>query len=185
MRQPRPRDDGDALQQPFQDAAHRRRAEQQRLLAAAQVQDAVGEDMSALEIAGELHLVDGDEGGIRLARHGLDRAHRIFRAGGNDLFLAGDQRHPVRADLLADAAIDLAGEQPERQADHAALVRHHALDGEVGLAGVGRTEHRGDVAAGQHERFVSERRKRHLVCGLAAIGAWRTAVRGTAGVDHI
>jgi hypothetical protein len=55
----------------------------------------------------------------------------------------------VRADLLADERVDLAGEQPQRQADHAALMRHHALDGEMGLAGVGRTEHRGDVAAGK------------------------------------
>ena len=43
-------------QQPLEDAAHRRGAEQQRLLAAAQMQDAVGEDVTALEIAGELHL---------------------------------------------------------------------------------------------------------------------------------
>jgi methionine aminopeptidase len=85
MRQARPGDDGNALQQLLQNAAHGRRAEQQRLLPAAQMQDAVGEDMAALEIAGELHLVDGDEGGIRLARHGLDRADRIARAGRHDL----------------------------------------------------------------------------------------------------
>ena len=89
-----------------------RGAEQQRLLAAAQMQDAVGEDVAALEIAGELHLVDGDEGGVGLARHRLDRADRIFRAGRHDLLLAGDQRDLVRADLLADARIDLARQQP-------------------------------------------------------------------------
>ena len=51
------------------------------------------------------------------------------------------------ADLLADAGIDLARQQPERQADDAALMRHHAFDGEMRLAGVGRAEHRGHVAA--------------------------------------
>ena len=80
MRQPRPRHHRDASQQVLQDAMHGGRTEQQRFLAAAQMQDAVGEDVAALEIAGELHLVDGDEGGVGLARHGLDGADRIFRA---------------------------------------------------------------------------------------------------------
>ena len=151
MRQPRPGHHRNAAQQPLQNAAHGRGAEQQRLLAAAQMQDAVGEDVAALEIAGELHLVDRHEGGVGLARHRLDRADRIFRAGRHDLLLAGDQRHLVRADLLADAGIDLARQQPERQADDAALVRHHALDGEMRLAGIGRTEDRRHVASGEHE----------------------------------
>ena len=47
--------------------------------------------------------------------------------------------------------IDLARQQPQRQADDAALMRHHALDGEMRLAGVGRTEHRRHVASGEHE----------------------------------
>ena len=151
MRQARPRHDRNAPQQPLQDAAHGGGAEQQRLLAAAQMQDAVGEDVAALEIAGELHLVDRDEGGVGLARHRLDRADRIARAGRHDLLLAGDQRHLVRADLLADARIDLARQQPQRQADDAALMRHHALDGEMRLAGVGRPENRRHVAPGQDE----------------------------------
>ena len=74
-----------------------------------------------------------------------------FAPAGDDLLLAGDQRHLVRADLLADAGIDLARQQPQRQADDAALMRHHALDGEMRLAGIGRTEHRRHVASGEHE----------------------------------
>ena len=157
MRQARPRHHRDALQQPLQNAAHGRGAEQQRLLPAAQMQDAVGEDVAALEIAGELHLVDGDEGGVGLARHRFHRADRIARARRHDLLLAGDQRDLVRADLLADAAVDLARQQPERQADHAALMRHHALDGEMRLAGVGRPEHGGHVAAREDQRLVGLR----------------------------
>ena len=131
------------------------------------MQDAVGEDVAALEIAGELHLVDGDEGGVGLARHRLDGADRIARAGRHDLLLAGDQRDLVRADLLADAGIDLARQQPQRQADHAALMRDHALDGEMRLAGVGRTEHGGHVAAGQDQRAHSV-----LDCMCHRVGTW-------------
>ena len=151
VRQARPGDNRNAAQQALEDAAHGGGTQQQRFLAAAQMQDAIGEDVAALEIAGELHLVDRHEGSVRLARHRLDRADRVFRAGRHDLLLAGDQRHLVRADLLADAGIDLARQKPERQADDAALVRHHALDGEMRLAGVGRTEDRRHVASGEHE----------------------------------
>ena len=154
MGKTRARHHRDALEQLLQDAAHGGRAEQQRLLPAAQMQQPVGEDVAALEIAGKLHLVDGDEGGVGLARHRLDRADRIACAGGYDLLLAGDQGDLVRSDLLADAAIDLAGEQAQRQADQAALMRDHALDGEMRLAGVGRPEHGGHVAARQNQRFV-------------------------------
>ena len=47
-------------------------AEHQRLLASAAVEHAVGEDMAALEIGAELHLVDGEEGDVEIARHRLD-----------------------------------------------------------------------------------------------------------------
>ena len=76
-----------------------------------------------------------------------------FAPGGMDLFLAGDQRHLVGADLLADAGVDFARQQAQRQADDAALMRDHALDGEMGLAGVGRAQHGGHVAARQDQRL--------------------------------
>ena len=162
----RPRHHRNALQQPLQNAAHGGGAKQQRLLPSAQMQQAIGEDVAALEIAGELHLVDGDEGGVGLARHRLHGADRIARARRNDLLLAGDQRDLVGADLLADAAVDLAREQPERQADQAALMRHHALDGEMRLAGVGRPEHGGHVAARENQRLVG------LLMDCHRIGTW-------------
>jgi hypothetical protein len=85
VRQARPLDDGDAGQQVLQDRPHRAGAQQQRLVAAAQMQDAVGEDVAALEIAGQLDLVDGDESGLGLARHGFDGADRK-RALGGEIF---------------------------------------------------------------------------------------------------
>ena len=104
------------------------------------MQQAVGEDVAAVEVLAELDLVDGDEAHVEVARHGLDGADPVARLLRLDLLLAGDQRHLVGADLLDDAAVDLAGEQAQRQADDARRVGQHALDGEVGLAGVGRPE---------------------------------------------
>ena len=109
------------------------------------MKDAVGEDVPALQIVGELHLVDGDESGVGLARHRLDGADRIARPRRLDLLLAGDQRDIRRADLVDHALEHLAREQAQRQADDAGGMRHHALDGEMGLAGVGGAENRGDV----------------------------------------
>ena len=56
---------------------------------------------------------------------------------------------PTRA---SDAAIDLAREKAERQADDAALVAEHAFDREVGLAGIGRAEHGRDVPGAEAPR---------------------------------
>ena len=96
LRQARPLDDGDAGQQLLEDRPHGRGAEKQRLARGRADAAAVGEDMAALEIAGELHLVDRDEGRLGLARHGLDGADREARHMRRDLFLAGDQRDIVR-----------------------------------------------------------------------------------------
>ena len=129
--------------------AHGRGAEQQRLAEAARMEQAIGEDVAALAVGGELNLVDGDEVRLEIERHRLDGAHIIARRGRLDLLFAGDQRDLGGADAGDDLVVDLAGEQPERQADDADVVREHALDGEMGLAGVGRPEHRGDAAAAQ------------------------------------
>ena len=102
--------------------------------------------MAALGIGGELDFVDGEEVDVDVARHGLDRGHPVARALRLDLLLAGDQRHLVGADTRADLVVDLARQQAQRQADHAGLVTEHALDGEVGLAGIGRPENRRHMA---------------------------------------
>ncbi len=64
-----------------------------------------------------------------------------------DLFLAGDQRDSVGTHARDDLIVNFAGQQPQRQPDHAGRMRHHALDGEMGLAGIGRTENRRDTGA--------------------------------------
>ena len=103
LRQPGPRDDRGARQQPLDDRAHGRGAQQQRLVAAAAVQDAVGEDMPALEIRRDLDFIDREERDVEIPRHRLhggDPEARVLRL---DLLLAGDQRDavaPARSAIL-------------------------------------------------------------------------------------
>jgi hypothetical protein len=47
--------------------------------------------VAALEVGGELDLVDGDEGDVEVARHRLDGADPVARPARLDLLLAGDQ----------------------------------------------------------------------------------------------
>ena len=103
--------------------------------------------MAALQIGGELDLIDRHERHVEIARHRLDGRHPIARLGRLDLLFAGDQRHRVRADPIDDLVVDLARQQPQRQPDHAAGMGQHALDRQMGLAGVGRSEHGGDAGA--------------------------------------
>ena len=146
VRQARPVDDRDAGQQLLDHALHGGGAEHQRLVEAAAMQQAVGEDVAAVEVLAELDLVDGDEAHVEVARHGFDGADPVARVLRLDLLLAGDQRDLVGADLLDHAAVDLARQQAQRQADDAGRVGQHALDREMGLAGIGGSEDGGDGA---------------------------------------
>ncbi len=82
LRQARSRQNVGAWQEPLDHRPHRLRAEHQRLLASAAVEHAVGEDMAALEVGGELHLVDGEEGDVEVTRHGLDGGDPIPNSAG-------------------------------------------------------------------------------------------------------
>ena len=169
-RQPRPADDVRAGEQFLDHRPHGGGAQHQSLLARAGIEHAVGEHVTALEIGAELHLVDRHEGDVEVARHGLDGRHPEARIGRLDLLLAGDQRHRFGADPVDAFVVDLARQQPQRQADHAARMRQHALDGEVGLAGVGRPEHGGDAGAAGTRTPVGGLGKRegHYASELAA-----------------
>lgn len=146
LRQARAGGHVDARDQRLDQRLHRGRADQQRLLAAALVQQAVGEGVAAVAVGAELDLVDADEVHGVVPRHRLGGADPVARPVRLDLLLAGDEGDPLGTDPLDDAVIDLAGEQPQRQADHAGRVAEHPLDGEVGLAGIGGTEHRRGAA---------------------------------------
>jgi hypothetical protein len=78
-------------QQPPDQRAHGGRAQQHGLVRPARVQQAVGEDVAALRVGGQLDLVDRQEIDLAGQRHGLDGADEELRVRRDDLLLAGDQ----------------------------------------------------------------------------------------------
>ena len=110
--------------------------------------------MAALEIAGKLHLVDGDEGDIGLLWHGFDGTDRIARLGRGDLLFAGHQRDMGGADLLDHPLIDFAGKQSQRQSDDARGMGGHALDCEMGLSGIGRSQNGSHTPTREDQRLT-------------------------------
>lgn len=81
----------------------------------ADIQDAVGEDMTAIEVARQLHFVDSDEIRLQVQRHGLNRRDPEPRVLRDDLFFAGDQRHRFRTRAVGNTVIDFTREQAQRQ----------------------------------------------------------------------
>ena len=110
------------------------------------MQQPVGEDVAALRVGRQLHLVDGEEVDVGMARHRLDRAYPVARMLRLDLLLAGDEGDAVDAGPGSHLVVDLAREQAQRQADQPRVMPQHALDRQVCLARVGGPEHGGHVA---------------------------------------
>ena len=110
--------------------------------------------MTALVVRCELYLVHGDEVDVPTERHGLRGANPVVGAAWRAFLFARHQGDAVLTDASRHAVIDFARQQPERQADHAAAVAQHALDGEVGFAGVGGSQDGFDPGAVGHGRMV-------------------------------
>ena len=134
----RPRDEFRFRHEAPDHGPHRLGAQEQRLVLAARIEQTIGEDMAALGIGAELDLVDGEERRSQIERHRFDGADEIARLRRHDLLFAGDEGDSVCALDPDDLVVDLARQEPQRQADHAGPVRQHPLDREMGLAGVGR-----------------------------------------------
>ncbi len=125
-----------------------RRAHEHGLLKPARIQQALGEDVATLGIAGELDFIDREELGGDVQGHALDGANPVGGRLGHDLLFAGQKRHLLRAAFHHQLVIDLARQKAQRKAHDARLVGQHALDRVVGLAGVGRPQDR------RHKRIV-------------------------------
>ena len=108
LRQARARHQIGAGQELADRIAHGGGPEQKRLAQAPGVKQAIGEDMAALAVGGELNLVDGHEVGLEFERHGLDGADIEARGGRLDLLLAGDERNLARAGPRGDLVVDFA-----------------------------------------------------------------------------
>ncbi len=115
------------------------------------MKEAGGKHMAALGIGAELYFVDGEEIDRPVERHQFDGADKIRRVRGQDLFFARNQRDRARAARFDDPVVVFAGEKPQREADHAALVIEHALDRKMRLAGVGRPEDRDKARCGAEQ----------------------------------
>ena len=151
----RARHDVDVGQQPVQHRPDRVGTQQHGLVHAARMKEAIREEVAALGVCGHLHFVDGDERHRPLDRHRFDGADEIAGARRRNLLLAGDQRHLLGALDRHDPFVVFARQQAKRKADHARLMAEHALDREIGLAGVRGTENRGQAAGGAGGRHAA------------------------------
>ena len=85
--------------------------------------------MAALKIGAELNFIDGKEWHIDVGRHGFNGCHPIAGRGGDNFFFPGDKRHSMVTDFQPHTVIDFAGEESQRQANHAAAMGQHPLNG--------------------------------------------------------
>ena len=115
--------------------------------------------MAALGVDSELRLVDRGEGEVAVHvavvvavaaghRHAFGSAKEIARGRRHDPLFAGEQSNLPFALHGDDAVVDLAREQPQREADDARAVTAHPLYRQVCLAGVGRAEDGPDGCVG-------------------------------------
>ena len=107
----------------------------------APVEDAVGEDMAAFEIGCDLDFIDREKRHVEIlcgiASTVETQQPRVLRL--SSFPRRSSPARPLRADARNDLVVDLAREQPQRQADHAGEFADHPLDREMALAGIGRS----------------------------------------------
>ena len=184
LREPRAGDDLHAGQQTLDQRTRGFRTQQKRFIAPAAIEQPVGEDVPAVEVSAQLHLVNGDEGDVEIARHRFDRGNPVARMLRLDLLFAGDQRDGLRPDLLDHAIIDLAGQQAQRQADDARRMIEHPLDGQMRLAGVGGPKHCRD-AGGSLRRLQRGMFRGPLKEGYVHLGIGLAPAAGTNPPEHL
>ena len=97
----------------------RSRAEQHGLFAAARVEQAVGEDVAAFRIGGELRLIKRNECQIGFRRHRLNRAKQPTRTFRLDPLFPSNQRNVGSALDRADPVINFARQEPQRKTNRA------------------------------------------------------------------
>ena len=136
----RPGDDLGIGQQRLDQRPQAFRTQDHGFVAPPGMQHAIGEYMAALGVDADLRLVDRDEGKFAVHRHRFGGAQEPLRILRDNLFLAGDQRHPVGPLQRHHPVIDFPGQQPQRKTDHAAGMSAHPFDGKMGFAGIGRAE---------------------------------------------
>ena len=106
----------------------------------------VGKHMPPVEIRRQLYFVHRQKIHCLFNRHAFDGTDPPTRVLRNDFLFARDQRHGISARRILrrihHPVINLPRQQPKRQADHAGLMAEHPLHRQMGLARVGRPQHR-------------------------------------------
>ena len=125
-RKPRPRLNIFGAQKLAQNRCHCGGAQQYGLRCAARMQNAVGKNMAAFFISRKLALINGDKFNLAAHRHGLSGANEIARFRRQNFLFTGNQRNIglMHAAKIAFQAtlINLTRQQPQGQANHAALM---------------------------------------------------------------
>ena len=138
------------LDQPSDGRTHGFRPQKQRLMQAPRPQQTVGEHMTPLWIGTKLNLIHCDKIGTQIQRHCLNGADPILCTVGNNAFFARDQCHHRRAARGDNPVVNLARQQPQRQANHPSAMPQHPLDRVMSFSGVGRPKHRRHLAGSHH-----------------------------------
>jgi hypothetical protein len=152
LRQPRARVDLGLRDQLLEQRADGLRTQEHRLHHAARLQQPLGEDVAAVGIGAELDFVDSYKLRLSIERHRLDGAGKPARFRRQDLLLPGDQRDVPGALAGDHLVVILTRQQAQRKADDARRVGQQAFHGQMGLAGVRRTQD--SLHAGREIRHV-------------------------------
>ena len=115
------------------------------------MQQAGGKDMAALGVGAQLDLVDREKLDLAVERHRFDSADEICRVRRQDFLFAGDQRDRAGSPQPDDPIVILPCQEAQRKPDHPARMIEHALDREMGFAGVGRSEDRDETRCGTEQ----------------------------------
>ena len=110
------------------------------------MQKSIGKNVPALRIRSELNLINCQKLNGYVLRHCLDGADPILRCIWLNLFLASNEGNLVHSYSQANLVVNLSGEQAQRQTYHASFVVKHTLDCQVCFSGIGRTQHRRNIA---------------------------------------
>jgi hypothetical protein len=100
--------------------------------------------MPAFGIRPNLRLVERGKGDVTVNRHRFGSAQQPAGTRWQDFLFAGQQPDLFGPLQRHDPVINLARQQSQREAHHAARMPAHPLDREMRLAGVGRAEHSSD-----------------------------------------
>ena len=103
-------------------------------------QQPVREDVAPFGVRTKLNFIHGQKIRPPGQGHRLDRADEIVGPVGNDFFFARDQGNSANAFLGDHAIINFPRQQTQGQANDTSAMPQHAFHGQVGLAGIRRSQ---------------------------------------------